>query len=47
MIHCLSWYGDKHKFYRKDYGYLKLLAYYKAFYYSDVKLDNILVKRSF
>ena len=43
--HCLSWYGNKHKLYRKDLSYLKLLAFYKAFYYDDVKLDNVLITR--
>ena len=46
QTHCLSWYGGKHKLYRKDLAYLKLLAFYKAFYYNDVKLDNILITRS-
>jgi len=46
LKHCLSWYGNKHKLYRKDYNYLKLLAYYKAFYYDDVKLDGVSVERS-
>ena len=43
--HCLSWYGDKYKVYRKDYNYLMLLGYTKAFYYDDVKLDNVLIQR--
>ena len=49
MIHCMSWLDieGEHKFYRKDYNYLKLLAYYKAFYFPDVKLDGILVTREF
>jgi hypothetical protein len=46
MVHCLSW-GNDHKFYRKDYLYLKLLAYEKAFYFSDVKLDGIKIIRHF
>ena len=45
--HCLSWYGNKHKFYRKDFAYLKLLAYYKAFYFGDTYLDGILITREF
>ncbi len=44
MTHCLSW-GNNHKLYRKDFMYLKLLAYYKAFYFDDVKLNGILIIR--
>ena len=49
LSHCMSWLGieGEHKFYRKDYNYLKLLAYYKAFYFPDVKLDGVLVTREF
>ena len=45
MTHCLTW-GNNHKLYRKEYSYLMLLAYHKAFYFSDVKLDGVLVERS-
>lgn len=44
--HCLSW-GENHKFYRKDYEYLKLLAHEKAFYFSNVRIDGDLVRRKF
>ena len=47
MIHCLSWYNNKHKFYRKDLDYLMLLAYEKAFYFSDVKIDGVRIEREF
>ena len=46
MTHLLSW-GKEHKFYRKDFEYLKLLAYYKAFYFSDVYLDGELITRKY
>jgi hypothetical protein len=44
--HCMTW-GDNHKFYRKNLDYLKLLAYEKAFYFSDVKIDGKPITRSF
>jgi len=44
MTHCLSW-GINHKFYRKNLDYLMLLAYDKAFYFSDVKIDGVSVER--
>jgi len=47
MAHCLTWDRGQHSFYRKNYEYLKLLAYYKAFYFSDVYLDGILIQRQF
>jgi len=43
-MNCLEW-GNNHKLYRRDYNYLKLLAYHKAFYFSDVKLNGILINR--
>jgi len=45
MLNCLSW-GINHKLYRKDLAYLKLLAYEKAFYFDNVKLNGILITRS-
>jgi len=45
MTHCLTWYGGKYKVYRKNLDYLMLLAYDKAFYFSDVKIDGVSVER--
>ena len=47
MINCLEWEhcGEKHKLYRKDLEYLKLLAYEKTFYFPIVKLNGILINR--
>jgi len=42
----LTW-GKNHKLYRKDIEYLKLLAYEKAFYFSNVKLNGVLIRRKF
>ncbi len=44
--HCLEW-GDNHKLQRKDLSYLKLLAYEKAFYFSNVKIDGKPIERKF
>ena len=46
MINCLEW-GNNHKLYRKDYIYLKLLAYEKTFYFSNVKLNGMAINRKF
>jgi len=43
--HCLEW-GNGHKLFRKDLLYLKLLAWEKAFYFSEVKIDGEKVRRS-
>ena len=40
--HILTW-GNGHKLYREDYEYLKLLAEQKAFYFSNVRLDGVLI----
>lgn len=44
--HILTW-GDNHKLYRKDIEQLKLMAYEKAFYFSNVKLNGQAVERTF
>lgn len=46
MINCLTW-GNNHKLYRESLAYLKLLAYEKSFYFSNVKLNVILINRMF
>ena len=40
----ITW-GNNHKYYIKNYDQAKLYAYYKAFYFDNVKLNNILIKR--
>jgi len=45
-MNCLAW-GNNHKLYRKNLDYLKLLAYEKAFYFNNVKLNGILINRTF
>jgi len=42
----LEW-GNGHKWYIKSYEQAELYAYIKAFYFSDVRLNGILIKRSF
>ena len=45
-MNILRW-GNNHKLYRKDYEYLKLLAYEKTFYFSNVKLNGLKIERAF
>ena len=46
ITHCLEW-GNGHKLYKKDFDYLKLLAYEKAFYFDNVLLNGVSIKRCF
>jgi hypothetical protein len=41
----ITW-GNNHKRYIKNYEQAKLAAYYKAFYFGNVKLNGIPINRS-